>query len=125
MYCAMKVIFLDIDGVLKTTVTPRPDKDSRVIEETLLARLKTLLQDTGAIVVLSSTWRHDREGLASAKGSASPLRTCLPICGPILAARKLLCGWRVIRTSNDLWLSMTMMTVSTPFLPFSPLPPSD
>ena len=32
-----------------------------------IARLKKLQQDTGATVVLSSTWRHDREGLASAK----------------------------------------------------------
>jgi hypothetical protein len=78
----MKVIFLDIDGVLNTTATPRPNKESRVIEQTLLARLKRLLQDTGATVVLSSTWRHDREGLASAKRLGIPFTDVLPDMRP-------------------------------------------
>lgn len=78
----MKVIFLDIDGVLNTTATPRPNKDSRVIEQTLLARLKKLQQDTGATVVLSSTWRHDREGLASAKRFGIPFMDVLPDMRP-------------------------------------------
>jgi hypothetical protein len=78
----MKVIFLDIDGVLNTTATPKPNKESRVIEPTLLARLKRLLQDTGATVVLSSTWRHDCEGLASATRFGIPFMDVLPDMRP-------------------------------------------
>jgi hypothetical protein len=56
----MKVIFLDIDGVLNTTATPKPANDSRVVDPMLLARFRKLLFDTDAEVVLSSTWRHAR-----------------------------------------------------------------
>lgn len=78
----MKVIFLDIDGVLNSTATPKPNKDSRVIDQTLLARLKKLLQDTGSTVVLSSTWRHERDGLARAKQLGIPFMDVLPDMRP-------------------------------------------
>jgi HAD domain in Swiss Army Knife RNA repair proteins len=78
----MKVIFLDIDGVLNTTATPKPNKESRVIDQALLARLKKLLQDTSAEVVLSSTWRHERDGLASAKQLGIPFMDVLPDMRP-------------------------------------------
>jgi HAD domain in Swiss Army Knife RNA repair proteins len=63
----MKVIFLDIDGVLNTTNSRKPSKDAKVIEPLLLARLRSLLADTGAQTVLSSTWRHEPDGLACAR----------------------------------------------------------
>jgi hypothetical protein len=44
--------------------------------------LKRLLQDTGATVVLSSTWRHDCEGLASAKRLGIPFMDVLPDMRP-------------------------------------------
>lgn len=47
----MKLIFLDIDGVL---VTRRPG----VMEERLLHNLQGLVQRTGAEIVLSSDWRR-------------------------------------------------------------------
>lgn len=58
----MKVIFLDIDGVLNEDTTPTRTK-SRVIfiDQDKLMRLKRIVDATGAKIVLSSTWRHDRD----------------------------------------------------------------
>ena len=55
----MKVIFLDIDGVLNCKSTPNPRKFPYIVDPALLARFKGLLDRTGAEVVLLSTWRHD------------------------------------------------------------------
>jgi HAD domain in Swiss Army Knife RNA repair proteins len=63
----MKVIFLDIDGVLNNSKTPNPRKFPYVIDRRLLARLQKLLKRTGAKVVLSSSWRLDPIGLLAAK----------------------------------------------------------
>jgi hypothetical protein len=64
---AMKVIFLDIDGVLNCKKTANPRKLPYVVDLRLLARLRRLLGRSGAKVVLTSTWRYDPAGLFSAK----------------------------------------------------------
>ena len=58
----MKVIFLDIDGVLNEDTTPTRTK-SRVIfiDQEKLLRLKRIVDATSAKIVLSSTWRYDRD----------------------------------------------------------------
>ena len=58
----MKVIFTDIDGVLNEDTTPTRTK-SRVIfiDQDKLLRLKRIVDATGAKIVLSSTWRYDRD----------------------------------------------------------------
>ena len=58
----MKIIFCDIDGVLNEDTTPTRTK-SRVIfiDEEKLLRLKRIVDATGAKIVLSSTWRYDRD----------------------------------------------------------------
>ncbi len=48
----MKVIFLDIDGVLNCDKTPNPRKFPYIVDKKLLTRLKRLLDRTGAKVVL-------------------------------------------------------------------------
>jgi hypothetical protein len=63
----MKVLFLDIDGVLNCPKTPNPRHFPYVVDQRLLARLQKLLDRTGAKVVLSSTWRLDPIGLFAAK----------------------------------------------------------
>jgi HAD domain in Swiss Army Knife RNA repair proteins len=63
----MKVIFLDIDGVLNCKKTANPRKLPYVVDLRLLARLRRLLGRSGAKVVLTSTWRYDPAGLFSAK----------------------------------------------------------
>jgi hypothetical protein len=67
MHIAMKVIFLDIDGVLNCGATPNPRNFPYIVDKKLLARLKRLLQQTSAKVVLTSSWRHDPIGLLAAK----------------------------------------------------------
>jgi hypothetical protein len=63
----MKVIFLDIDGVLNSTRTPNPRNFPYIVDPKLLRRFKRVLARTRAKVVLSSTWRYDPAGRFSAK----------------------------------------------------------
>jgi hypothetical protein len=74
----MKVIFLDIDGVLNCKKTPNPRKLPYVVDKRLLARLKRLLNQTGAKVVLSSSWRIDPVGLFAAKHCGVPFIGACP-----------------------------------------------
>ena len=56
------VVFLDVDGVLNRAGY-RPDESvglSSWIEAELAARLTVLVRDTGAVVVMSSSWRLGR-----------------------------------------------------------------
>src|SRR5271170_3545479 len=53
----MRVIFLDIDGVLNCSKTHNPRKLPYVIDPKLRRRFERLLEHTRAKVVLSSTWR--------------------------------------------------------------------
>jgi hypothetical protein len=63
----MKVIFLDIDGVLNCSATPNPRKLPYIVDKKLLKRFHKLLARTNAKVVLSSSWRCDPIGLLAAK----------------------------------------------------------
>jgi hypothetical protein len=63
----MKVLFTDIDGVLNCPKTPNPRKLPYVIDPSLLARYQSVVEATGAKVVISSTWRYDPAGLFSAR----------------------------------------------------------
>jgi hypothetical protein len=74
----MKVIFLDIDGVLNSDKTPNPRKFPYVVDKKLLARFKTLVRRTGAKVVLSSTWRCDPVGLFAARHWGIPFIDVCP-----------------------------------------------
>jgi HAD domain in Swiss Army Knife RNA repair proteins len=71
----MKVIFLDIDGVLNCKKTPNPRRLPYIVDRRLLSRFKRLIDRTGAKVVLSSTWRYDPAGVFSAKHWGIPLLT--------------------------------------------------
>ena len=87
----MKVIFLDIDGVLNCDKTPNPRNFPYVVDKKLLARLILLLDRTGARVVLTSSWRCDPVGLLAAKHwrvpfvDVSPDRPKSPRCKEILS----------------------------------------
>jgi HAD domain in Swiss Army Knife RNA repair proteins len=63
----MKIIFLDIDGVLNCKSTPNPRKFPYVVDPKLIVQLKSLIEKTDARVVLSSTWRLDPVGLLAAR----------------------------------------------------------
>lgn len=74
----MKIIFLDIDGVLNCKSTANPRKLPYVVDQRLLSRLKRLLKRSKAKVVLSSTWRYDPAGLFSAKYWGIPFMDVTP-----------------------------------------------
>ena len=74
----MKIIFLDIDGVLNCDKTPNPRKFPYVVDKKLLARLHGLLERTKARVVLSSSWRCDPVGLLAAKHWGVPFIDVCP-----------------------------------------------
>ena len=66
----MKLIFLDIDGVLNYEGYERLTRSgTRFVDPVLIKRLKKIIDRTGAKVVLSSTWRRGiydmREGLTN------------------------------------------------------------
>lgn len=55
----MKVIFLDIDGVLNSYAYDRiRSMDDGIIDKTRLPILKEIVDATAAVVVLSSTWKR-------------------------------------------------------------------
>ena len=56
----MKILFLDIDGVLNCSRTTERWQGLVGIDAKLAARLSKLQQETGAGVVVSSTWRLSR-----------------------------------------------------------------
>ena len=74
----MKVIFLDIDGVLNCKKTPNPRKLPYIVDPKLLKCFESVLERTGAKVVLSSTWRYDPAGLFSAKHWGVPFIDVTP-----------------------------------------------
>src|SRR5690242_20969887 len=74
----MRIIFLDIDGVLNCSSTKNPRKLPYVVDRKLLKRFTPLLQRTKAKVVLSSTWRYDPAGLFSATHWGIPYVDAIP-----------------------------------------------
>jgi hypothetical protein len=69
----MKILFLDIDGVLNHRYT-RYENDNTVfpIDMSLVLRLKKIIEATDAKIVLSSTWRlsvHSRMAVEQAIGT--------------------------------------------------------
>ncbi len=53
----MKVIFLDIDGVLNNDAIFEKTKWAYTIDRNLVTLLDKLVRETGAKVIISSTWR--------------------------------------------------------------------
>lgn len=58
----MKVLFLDIDGVVNCRGTTQRFKGMLGIDPFLAAKVKLIIEKTGCKVVLSSTWRNWPEG---------------------------------------------------------------
>lgn len=74
----MKVIFLDIDGVLNCDATPNPRKFPYIVDKKLLAAFRGLVTKTGAKVVLTSSWRVDPIGLYAARYWKVPFHDICP-----------------------------------------------
>ena len=63
----IKVIFLDIDGVLNSKRTPNPKDLPYIVDKRRVRLFKKLVARTRAKVVLVSDWRHDPAGLFAAR----------------------------------------------------------
>lgn len=60
----MKVIFLDVDGVLNHSACPEWEKgDHRVLDAACVQRVKDVCARTGAKLIISSTWRLSAHGM--------------------------------------------------------------
>ena len=58
----IKVIFLDVDGVLNSDCTARRTQSGYTfVDNKQMKNLKHIINMTGAKVVLSSDWRYDRD----------------------------------------------------------------
>src|SRR3954463_835122 len=84
----MKVIFLDIDGVLNCEQTPNRRKFPYVADRALVSRFKRLVERTGARVVLTSTWRCDPIGLLAAEHWGIPVHENCPDNPPCARAQE-------------------------------------
>ena len=56
----MRVIFLDVDGVLNTEryLRERDPRTQSILDETRLSLLRRIVEETGAVIVLSTSWRR-------------------------------------------------------------------
>ena len=57
----MKIIFLDVDAVLNCATTKERVRDLLFVEDRKVQLLKELVDETGATIILSSTWRFGFE----------------------------------------------------------------
>lgn len=67
----MKVIFLDVDGVLNCKFTP--GSCEKKLDQTMINRLVGLARDTGAKIVVSSVWRMYHMDVLTARLHAAGL----------------------------------------------------
>ena len=58
-----RVLFLDVDGVLNAY-----GADELLLDEKMCAQVDRIVEATDAIIVLSSTWRHDEELMERVSG---------------------------------------------------------
>jgi hypothetical protein len=64
----MRVLFLDVDGVLNCNDDFTEDSGIWVINDQMFMRLKIILDRTSCKVVLTSSWRFSPQGLAKISG---------------------------------------------------------
>jgi hypothetical protein len=74
----MKVIFFDIDGVLNCSKTPNPRNLPYIADPALVTRFARLLDRSGAVAVMTSSWRIDPAGLFSARHWGIPFQDIVP-----------------------------------------------
>lgn len=79
----MKVIFLDIDGVLNTPKTIRKFGFD-FIDDILVALVARICRETGARIVLSSSWRTEKKDLGIARKALERHKLEIHDCTPII-----------------------------------------
>ena len=80
----MKVIFLDVDGVLNSWNTKTRNPLGFIgVDEDKCQLLREIVQATGAVIVLSSSWRYHPEALPYLWDACGPKITCIGETPPI------------------------------------------
>ena len=98
----VRVIFLDIDGVLNCKKTPNPRDLPYIIDSRLLRIFLRMVGRTRAKVVLISDWRHDPAGLFSARYWGIPYVDIVRIYRSDRAASKSYFGSESIQELPDM-----------------------
>jgi hypothetical protein len=93
----MKVIFLDIDGVLNTCKTAERWRGLVGIDAVIAGRFARLQEEVGASVVLSSTWRLSRNWKSTMRKNGEASLTERQICQDARAEKRLRHGSLRIR----------------------------
>jgi len=104
----MRVLFLDVDGVLNSRDDFDPDKAWPPLNQAALSRLRHVVKKSGCYVVLSSTWRKRQEHvdlLKAAGGFPSPHDDWRTIEQPFIVTNGIIRG--VAMRGNEIaeWLS--------------------
>jgi hypothetical protein len=74
----MKVLFLDIDGVVNCQETMQRHRGFIGIDPYLAFLVGNMVDDLKLIVVLSSSWRHSPEGIEEVKKQVCPIMDLTP-----------------------------------------------
>jgi hypothetical protein len=78
----MKVLFLDVDGVLNCEEAFRNEKyreiSPYIIEAEKVAMVQRIVSETGCSIVLSSTWRNHEEGKKNVRDRGIDFIDCTP-----------------------------------------------
>lgn len=80
MASGMKILFLDVDGVLNTYSSG----GLYTLKKSCLKRLQRIVEETGCKIVLSSTWRKDEYALRRLKRVLKYRNISIMSCTPVL-----------------------------------------
>lgn len=75
----MKVLFLDIDGVVNSRATTSFRNNLYPVDPHMAFMVGKIQLDTGCEVVLSSSWRHHPDGVAAVEKSIVPVYDTTPM----------------------------------------------
>ena len=75
----MKVLFLDIDGVVNSRATTSFRNNLYPIDPHMAFMVGKIQLDTGCQVVLSSSWRHHPDGIKAVENSIVPVYDKTPM----------------------------------------------
>lgn len=113
----MKIIFLDIDGVLNSRIYDRKRNwnEQTDIDETRLPLLKRIVEKTGARIVLSSTWReHWSKDAALCDGDGAYINSTFAKYGLVIYDKTPDLGRNFDRPDEiNLWLETTRETIES------------
>lgn len=101
----MKVIFLDVDGVLNSNDRDEVFHGMIGIEDEKVSRLAKIVTETGAEIVLSSSWRIDWERVESKQD--------LPLMGEYLVEKLAKYHLQILNKTDSIDMSQRGVEIKT------------